>query len=129
MFFWGLDVELVKAYKMYRVYNLNVGISERKLLSHFEFQNTIAINYIASGIKKPPPVISTAPRKRNRESAPRASFLKPITASAGSRRSARLYEPPQKKTKCPSCTDASLWSRTTQYRGIRDTTTRMACRI
>ena len=43
MFFWGLDVELVKAYKMYRVYNLNVGISERKLLSHFEFQNTIAI--------------------------------------------------------------------------------------
>ena len=38
MFFWGLGVELVNAYKMYRIYNLNMGISERTLLSHFEFQ-------------------------------------------------------------------------------------------
>jgi hypothetical protein len=107
MFFWGLGVELVNAYKMYRIYNLNMGISEKKLLSHFEFQKEIAINYITSGVKKPPPAISTAPRKRNRESAPRASFSE-TDASAGSRRSARLYEPPQKKKKSERCTDASL---------------------
>ena len=66
MFFWGLGVELVNAYKMYRINNLNMGISEKKLLSHFEFQKEIAINYITSGVKKPPPAISTAQRKRNR---------------------------------------------------------------
>ena len=54
-----------------------------------------------------PRAIDTASRKAKGKLSLRASFLGTDTC-AGSRRSARLYAPPKKKTKCARFTDASL---------------------
>ena len=107
MFFWGIGVELVNAYKMYRTYNLNMGIQEKNLMSHYDFRRAIAVAYVGSGETMMPGSISATARKTKRKLTPRASFSGTDT-SAGSRRSARLYAPPKKKTKCARFTNASL---------------------
>ena len=107
MYFWGIGVELVNAYKMYRTYNLNMGIQEKNLMSHYDFRRAIAVAYVGSGETMMPGSISATARNTKRKLTPRASFSGTDT-SAGSRRSARLYAPPKKKTKCARFTNASL---------------------
>jgi hypothetical protein len=84
-----------------------MGIQEKNLMSHYDFRRAIAVAYVGSGETMIPGSISATARKTKRKLSPRASFSGTDT-SAGSRRSARLYAPPKKKTKCARFTNASL---------------------